>query len=518
MGHVVRGSVFALVAVSCLLPACGRRAGVAGSGTGGGLGGFDGGVSTGSAGSGAGGQPVVDPASIRLDGSPIYTRMQRLTNRQWERAVTDVLRFAAPANLSQSFSTPSTTGATDFSNNEKHLFVDQKAAVDFETASEAASALATGSADALVRVYAGTDVEGFVRVFGRRVFRRPLSSDEEVKYQGIFALGEKLYGAGFANGAALVIRAMLQSPKFLYRSELGPSGATLDGYEIASKLSFWLLGTTPSDDLLDAAAAGGLDSIEGIEREARAMLERPEAVEVMRDFHGQLYGLDRYADAETSYRFFDAIFSSGEGLRAILTSTGHFADSSRSGFFMQVPFLVLGGRDDGPDTIFRGAAVADEVLCLDLPGHATPVPALPPLAAGQSNRARIETLTADCGACHRDVINPLGFAFEAFDGFGQRRALDNGVAVDSTGRYAFEDGVRAFADAGDLMRILADGAQAHTCYAKMLAGYALQRDVVENDRPLLKDLAAASRVRSLKEMVISLVKNSAFRMRAEGMP
>jgi hypothetical protein len=146
------------------------------------------------------------------------------------------------------------------------------------------------------------------------------------------------------------------------------------------------------------------------------------------------------------------------------------------------------------------------------------VPALPPLAAGQSNRARIETLTADCGACHRDVINPLGFAFEAFDGFGQRRALDNGVAVDSTGRYAFEDGVRAFADAGDLMRILADGAQAHTCYAKMLAGYALQRDVVENDRPLLKDLAAASRVRSLKEMVISLVKNSAFRMRAEGMP
>ena len=116
---------------------------------------------------------------------------------------------------------------------------------------------------------------------------------------------------------------MLQSPKFLYRSELGPAGAPLDGYEIASKLSFGLLGTTPSDELLDAAGAGALDSIEGLERAARAMLERPAAIEVMRDFHGQLYRLDRYDDvdridvpgsieselAETSHRFFDAVFT-----------------------------------------------------------------------------------------------------------------------------------------------------------------------------------------------------------------
>jgi len=92
------------------------------------------------------------------------------------------------------------------------------------------------------------------------------------------------------------------------------------------------------------------------------------------------------------------------------------------------------------------------------------------------------------------------------------------VPIDTTGTFAFEDGTRRFADARELMGTLAEGTQAHTCYAKMLTGYALQRDVVERDRPLLGDLASVSRQRSLKEMVISLVRNPAFRLRAEGTP
>jgi len=513
----------------------GDQTGVAGSAGGAGTGGMggnagvDGGAPAGSGGTGSGGQPPGGSNSINLDGSPIYTRIQRLTNGQWERAVTDVLRLASPANFPRDFSTPASGGGTDFANNEKLLFVDLQAQLDFEAGSEKAAAVATGSADALARLYAGTDAPGFVRTVGRRAFRRPLTTDEQAKYQDVFALGERLYGAGFANGAALVIRALLQSPKFLYRSELGAAGAPLDGYELASKLSFLLLGTTPSDELLDAAAAGALDAVDGLERAARAMLEQPAAVEIMRDFHGQLYRLALYDDinrtdvpasieselAETSHRFFDAVFTSGEGLRAILTSA---LDSSRIGYFMQVPFLLLNGREDGPDSIRRGAALADEVLCLDLVGHTVPLPPLPPLAAGQTNRDRVEKLTASCAGCHGDLINPLGFAFEGFDGLGQPRDLDNGVPVDTTGTFSFEGGTRRFADARELMRILADGTQAHTCYAKMLTGYALQRDVVEKDRPLLGDLATVSRERSLKDMVISLVRNPAFRLRAEGTP
>ena len=531
--------------------------GAGGAGVIGGNGGVGGGAPGGAGGSatgGSGGQPPGGASAINLDGSPIYTRMQRLTNAQWERAVTDVLRFAAPANLSQGFSSPVSVAATDFANNEKRLFLDQQAALDFEAGSEQAAALATGAPDALARLYAGTDAAGFVRTLGRRAFRRPLTADEEAKYQGVFATGERLYGAGFANGAALVIRAMLQSPKFLYRSELGPAGAPLDGYEIASKLSFLLLGTTPSDELLDAAAAGTLDSVAGLESAARAMLERPAAVEVMRDFHGQRYRLDLYGDvdrtdvpaavkselAETSARFFDAVFANGEGLRAILTSTRYFVgsglaasygaqppptaieartlDPSRIGYFMQVPFLLLNGGGDGLDAIRRGAALVDEVLCVEVPAHPAPFPPLSPLAPGQTNRDRIEQVTANCTSCHGDVIDALGFAFEGFDGLGRQRAFDNGVPVDTTGSFPFEGGRREFADARELMRILAEEVRAHACYAKMLTGYALQRDVVEKDRPLLGDLATVSRARSLKEMVISLVRNPAFRLRAEGTP
>ena len=72
------------------------------------------------------------------------------------------------------------------------------------------------------------------------------------RYLAVFLRGEELYGAGFENGAGFVVRTMLQSPHFLYRTELGPAGEPLTGYETASKLSFWLRGTTPSDALLDA--------------------------------------------------------------------------------------------------------------------------------------------------------------------------------------------------------------------------------------------------------------------------
>jgi hypothetical protein len=538
----------------------GVGAGTAGAGNGsGGAGAGTAGAGVGIGGAGAGGRGGQPGAStgINLDGSPIYTRVQRLTNQQWERAVTDVLRFAAPANLTQGFATPPGTAAaaTDFSNNEKRLYLDAQAEMDFEAASEAAATLATGTPDALVRVYAGTDAEGFVRTLGRRAFRRPLTADEETRYQAIFAMGQTIYGAGFANGAALVIRAMLQSPKFLYRSELGPAGAPLDGYEIASKLSFWLLGTTPSDGLLDAAAAGALDSSDGLESAARAMLEQSDAVGVMRDFHGQLYRVDAAGAVdrpsvpdslkpelvEASYRFFDAVFADGEGLRAILTSTRafvgpgladsygvqpapaeieeHALDPSRIGFFMQVPFLLQAGREDGPDTIARGAALANEVLCLALPAHDAPAPTLPPLAAGQTDRERIEAATASCTGCHADAINPLGLAFEGFDGLGRRRNLDNGVAIDASGGYSSSGGVaQTFADARDLMRLLADDTQAHTCYAKMLTSYALQRDLVEADRPLLQDLAAISRAQSLREMIASLVRSPAFRARPGGAP
>ena len=533
----------------------GRAGGQIGSGGhNGGAPGETGGTNGSGGGGGTGGSAAPAPAAPVLNGAPIFTRVQRLTNQQWARAVADVLRLESATDLIAGLKEP-VAGGSAFSNDEKLLFVDGPAERALELATEEAAARATTTAEALSRLSRGTDAPGLVREVGRRAFRRPLTSDEEARYQRVFALGEQLYGSGFGNGAALVVRALLQSPHFLYRSELGAAGAPLDGYEAAAKLSFWLLGTTPSDELLDAAGAGALDSADGLESVAREMLARPAVGETLRDFHRQVYrvnaidGLTRLQTApalrdelvQSSARFFDAIFTAGEGLRAILTSPRFFLgpelaaaygvapapaaleermlDDTRIGYFMQAPFLLTQGLDDGqPDTIGRGWSLNRDVLCVALDGHAgAPLP-LQPLGAGQTNRARVEQTTAACTGCHAGYIDPLGFALEGFDGEGRARTVDNGAPVNTGASYPFAGGTLPFGDARALMRILADQPQAHACYASKLMSYALQRELVESDRATVTDLGTISRDTSLKELVVAVVRHPAFRLRAEGRP
>jgi hypothetical protein len=386
-------------------------------------------------------------------------------------------------------------------------------------------------------------------VLGRRAFRRPLTAEEETKYRDVFALGERLYGAGFASGAALVIRAMLQSPHFLYRTELGPAGDPLNAYELASKLSFWLLGTTPSDSLLDAAASGKLASNDQLVAVARQMLADARAVSVMRDFHGQLLHVAYFKSLDkpnpelalASNAFFDLIFAQDLGLRELLTSKQAYVGPglapfygvdapagleledvgpSRSGYFMQVPFLMLWSDGTEPNPIQRGLHLEQSLLCgPSRPDTTGPdLPPIPVFVPGQTNRQRFEQLTASCGATCHGYIDPLGFAFENFDGFGQKRELDKGQPVDTSASYPFAEGVEQFADGNELMTILANSAQVHTCYAKHVTGYALGRDVVESDRPLLESLANVSRSKSLKELIVALVRDPAFRTRKDGLP
>ncbi|MES1188519.1 MAG: DUF1592 domain-containing protein [Myxococcales bacterium] len=511
--------------------------------------------STGAAGtpSTAGGVTAAAPA-----GSPIYTRAERLTNSQFAHAAIDILGLPAETDLQRDFDPP-VLGTTDFSNNEHLLVTDPRAFTAFEAAAETAASLATGSSEALARLYAGTDADGFVRQLGHRAFRRPISDDEAERYAAIFARGEELYGAGFANGAALVIRAMLESPSFLYRTELGPVGEPLSDYEIASKLSFWLLDTTPSDALLEDAAAGKLGDADYLVSVASAMLEQPAATQVMRTFHRELYQVDLLdnvvkdsalvpdwtsdvnAEAkQASFSFFDRIFDDGLGLRDILTSTrgflgprlaplyGQKAPSKleerelgpqRKGYFSQVPLLLLAGRNDEPATIQRAVRLATRVLCLQLPPPPVSVPPSSPDAEPlQTNRQRLTSETNTCGgACHQ-TLDPLGLAFEEFDGMGVARELDHGQPVDASGSFAFSSGMSSFADAAELMTKLADDDLPYACYGQKLASYGLQRDIVEDDQELIGSLAAASRAGSTKDAVLALVGDPSFRLREKDSP
>ena len=498
------------------------------------------------------------PATLNLSGAPKYFRVIRLTNAQWAAAVQQVLNLTAPSGLEQDFE-GAVTGTTDFSNNELVLGMDSRNWQDYQSAAETLAAQVTATDATLARVYTGTDPAGFVTTMGRRFYRRPLTATEQSTYMTLYGQGSTLIGSrsAFAKGASLVLRAMLQSPYFLFRTELGPKGAPLDGYEMAAKLSLFLRGTPPNDAVLDSAAGTGkLDTAQGAAALATQMLADAPATAVMRQFYGEWLHFDDFSQitktgvpsyteslndefAEASFRFFDDNFTQGLGVEDMLLSTNGFfgpgmaklygvtappansyarADlgAKRVGFFSQIPYLALNGMNAEPSSILRGVTLNLDVLCATLGPPAANIPPIPPLMPGQTNRQRIDTLTGTCGAsCHNNMINPLGFAFEHFDGMGQWRDTENGgLAIDSSGKYTFSDGAtKTWTDAASLMQVLASTSQTHTCYAKKLASFALQRDVVASDMPLLTSLTSSSLTQggSVKQLVISLVESDAFR-------
>jgi hypothetical protein len=512
------------------------------------------------------GLPADVESKLNLSGSPKHYRVVRLTNEQWTNSAQRVLGLTSPPTVAETFQ-DAVSGTTAFNNNELVLDIDSRRWTDYQAAAEKLAAEVTADPALLSKVYPGNDGAGFITTVGRRVYRRPLTTAEAASYQQLFDLGPMQSGtqSAFAKGASLVLEAMLQSPHFLYRTELGAAGAPLSGFEMAAKLSLLLRNTTPDDALLDAAATpGNLDAADGAAAAAQKMLDEPVAKSVMREFHSQFLHFDRFSELskvgvatydpainaeliESSFLFFDRIFSQGLGVKDVFLSTTAFVGprlaplyeggaaapgsgfvertlgTSRAGYFLQLPFLMLNAHNADPDPIHRGVTMSLDVLCAPLGQPADEVPQLPAAKPGETNRQRVDAHTKGCGAsCHNQMINPLGFAFENFDGMGQYRQTEkNGsemLPIDSSGSFAFVDGTQAFKDAAELMKTMANSQQAHLCYAKKLASFSLQRDVVAADLPLMAELSSTSLSEgaSLKQVMVKLIKQDAFRVRAGG--
>ena len=521
--------------------------------------GSGGGSSSGPSGSpGAGSEQSSTTGKVGLSGTPLYTRFMRLTNTQWENSVHDLLKLTQPTGQSEQF-LHAVSGTTDFDNNERVVVVNNDNWSDFQTAAEAVAAKVTATDQALQAVVATKDPATFIKTFGRRAFRRELSAAEVTSYTSLYTLGSTSSGtqSAFTKGAGYVITGMLQSPNFMYRMELGDNGKPLSGYEMAAKLSLWLLNTTPSDALLDAAAKGSFDSADGAIAQAKTMMDAPAAVNSIREMHSQLYKiplLDTITkDNVTGYSeglkaefmaagtsFFDYIYSQNLGVRDILTTNVGFAGplmaalygvkvngtavaqvalSDRAGWYTQAPYLTQWANNNDPDSIHRGVRINLDTLCLELGPPSTVLPSVPALEKNQTNRMRYESLTNGCGKpCHTVYINPIGFAFEDYDGIGRYRSTDNGQPVDTTGSYPFTDGEQSFSGAAELMQRLASDPQAHQCWSKKLASYALERDIVLAERPTVEALGAVSQASggSLKQVMLALVKSDAFRTHVGG--
>jgi len=508
----------------------------------------------------AGGDQQGSTGPIALSGDPLYSRFLRLTNSQWENSVHDILKLTAPTGQSDQF-LRAVANTTDFDNNERVVIVGNSNWSDFQGAAEAVVAKVTATDQALKAVVNTTDAATFIKTFGRRAFRRDLTAAEVTTYTALYQTGSTYSGSqsAFTKGAGIVMTAMLQSPHFLYRTEMGDNGAPLTGYEMAAKLSLWLWNTTPSDSMLDAAAKGTFDTADGAQAQAKTMLEDTASVNAIREMHSQLYkiplfdtiskdaSVQGYSDGlkaeftNSANAFFDYIYSKNLGVKDILTTNVAFAGpltaalygvqasgsgvqqvtlTDRSGWYSQAPFLTQWAINNAPDSIHRGVRVAVDSLCLELgPPSGVVLPPVPAQLADQTNRQRYEGLTNGCGApCHTVYINPVGFAFEQYDGIGRFRTTDNGKPVDTTGSYPFSDGTKSFKDSNELMQEIANGSQAHQCWSKKLASYALERDIVDSERPTIEALGAVSQASggSLKQVMLALVQSQAFRTHVGG--
>lgn len=530
------------------------------------LDGFFAGSSTGAGGESSGGGANGPGAEILAVEELAFPR---LSHNQWENTVQSLLHLDAPPGLSSSFY-PDPSASSTFDNNKDSKSVTADLWADYERAAEELGAMVAADPSMIAKIVAPSDptsASAFIDTFVTRAYRRPLTSAEKATYLALFEQGPSLSDPttdGFAAGVGLVVEAVLQSPHFIYRVELGgpvddEGLQTLSGWEIATKLSYTLWNDMPDDDLFAAASAGRLDDAEGVAVEIDRLLGSERAKANMVSFVDQIFQAEQFEavtknedvfpgwDAETAAdlreelsRFTaNVVFDEDGGLEDLLLSRttfvnarvariygleGDFTDDTftrvdldetqRAGLLTLAGFLAWKGSQAGtPDSILRGVFVNRNILCTHLPDP-------PDEAAGQTphdgvtNREKIENLTGvgTCGeGCHSTYINPVGFGLEKYDGFGRFQTTDAGQPIDSKGELAFEEGAVAFDGAVQLSEAIAASDEAHQCFAKHWIEFEFGRELVDEDEGLIDHVATLSREgASVRGIVRELLTSKAF--------
>jgi hypothetical protein len=355
----------------------------------------------------------------------------------------------------------------------------------------------------------------FVEGVGARAYRRELNDEEVAGLLAAYHVGAD--GYAYEDGIALVTRVLLQSPGFLYTTELGELGAgpsfVMTSEEIATALSYLLTSGPPDDELLQLAAADGLHSPEARESQARRVMAtsagRERLIRVVREWLGiddvarrekstsvypEFASVSHAMEAE-SRAFIDEVLHNSTGtLQELLTADWTIADPSlasvygvtpggagqrtlltdvrRRGILNQGAFLSVFASNNGSHPVFRGVAIMRRVACLSLedPGAIGIVVNFPAADTTKTTRDRFKAhaLAPGCASCH-DVIDNIGFAFEAFDGMGRFRTKENELTVDTQvtlGTGADFDGT--YADGVELLNAFAQSESVKSCLARQI--------------------------------------------------
>jgi hypothetical protein len=504
-------------------------------------------------------------------------RMMRLTHQEWGNTIQDLLGIQDVAPLLAVLRADPNQSGFVFDNNYESLSVDEALWNGYRIAAAAAAAavledgtlkdsLFPPSADPLE-----TRIAAFVDAFGTSAFRRPLSETERAAYITRFSEASAYYPDTDPTdaGIAFTIDSMLQSPFFVYRIEQSEQvvddSIPLDDYEIASRMSYFLLDSMPDPALFARAEAGELSDPAVRRQETQRLLATTRGADTMLSFHDLLLKFESFeavnpspaffpdvspslgVDARTEAELFirELIHADKGSLKDLLTSTesyvnaglaeiyglaGTFSETEfervqldperRLGLFTRTGYLAHNASSVNPDPIHRGVFLATKMSCLGISAPPDDITPVPPQADDKTNREMVESHTEDpetvCVQCHKPLINPYGFPFENYDAIGAWRDTDNGKPVDAATEPFIGGEKVPVANANELMATMAEASDVHRCYVKHWIEYAYGRNATEYDTPTYDMLGDASRSDDLavETVLVELVASPIFVSRA----
>jgi hypothetical protein len=403
-----------------------------------------------------------------------------------------------------------------------------------------------------------------ITTLARRGFRRSVT---ELDLQPLMDFYEAGRGEGtFETGIQFALRRLLASPMFVFRFEREPTdvapGAVyrVNGFELASQLSFFLWSSIPDDELLTVAGEGRLHTAPVLERQVRRMLADPKSRALVSNFAGQWLQLrnlwsivpnsETFSDFDDNLRqaflgetelFFDSIIREDRNVVDLLTADHTFVnerlakhygienvygsqfrkvtltDDARKGLLGKGSILMVTSHADRTSPVVRGKWILENLIGSPPPPPPPDVPPFPDNAAGRKPRSVRERMeqhrdNPTCASCHK-IMDPLGFALENFDAVGKWRMRDEGHAIDASGQLT--DGTRVDGVASLRQALLKRPDVFIGTLTEKLLTYGLGRGLDYYDMPAVRAIVreASARNSRFSSLVLGIVRSVPFQMR-----
>ncbi len=393
-----------------------------------------------------------------------------------------------------------------------------------------------------------------IKRFASKAFRRPITSDEQVKLKAVFDTGAKL-GSSYQEGMRAVVMATLVSPQFLFRVETNTIGKSrpLNDYEVASRLSYFLWSSMPDQELTSLADDGKLKDPAVLSQQVTRMLADPKSDALANNFAEQwlelrkleIFEPDRKQFPEFSEQtrsdmatetklFFNRVLRENRSVVDFLAGrytyvNGNLAklygipgisgnefqkialnDENRGGILTQASVLSVTSNPTRTSPTKRGKWVLEEIL-------GTPPPPPPPgVGTIAEERSKLTATTLRklmeehrknpaCASCHARM-DPIGFGLENFDAIGRWRTKEGEFSVDSSG--VLPDG-RNFSGPKELRDILLTNKQGFVrALSEKLLTYALGRGTTYADKKAIELIATKTeksdyRFQSMIEAIVT---------------